>query len=127
MATAPVRRRVLLVDDDEIVRTASHLLLERLGCEVTAAGDAAEALKILGRPGEYDLVITDQSMPGRSGVELLGVIHALRPRLPVVLASGYVDDRTTESALAAGADAVILKPFGVAELRRILDRAAGEG
>ncbi|HUH84339.1 MAG TPA: response regulator [Stellaceae bacterium] len=83
--------RILLVEDDALVMSASISMLEELGHRVLSAPSAARALELLKREQRVDLVITDHAMPGMSGTELAAHLHALRPDLPVLLATGYAD------------------------------------
>jgi CheY-like chemotaxis protein len=84
--------RVLLVDDDPLVRMGTASMLEDLGHIVAAeAGSGAEALAALRGLDAVDLLLTDHAMPGMTGVELARAARALRPGLLVLLASGYAD------------------------------------
>ena len=82
---------VLLVDDDALVREVTAGLLAELGHVVVAAELGQQALEVLRLDGSIDVVITDHAMPGMTGTELAAAIAALRPDLPVILASGYTD------------------------------------
>jgi DNA-binding NarL/FixJ family response regulator len=75
------------------------------------------------RPGEFDAVVTDLSMPQMSGFDLAREILAVSPSIPVLVTSGCIRDGEREQALAAGASAMILKPDAVDELGQALDRA----
>jgi len=79
---------VLLVDDDELVLLSTSGLLEELGWHVLAANGGSEALQIIAAHPEIDVVLTDQVMPGMTGLELADAIRYARPELPVVLTSG---------------------------------------
>ncbi|HYZ39211.1 MAG TPA: ATP-binding protein, partial [Stellaceae bacterium] len=81
--------RVLVVDDDVMVRAGTAALLEDLGCLVIEADSPRRALEILREGSKIDLVITDHAMPGMTGNELASEIHRTRPGLPVVIATGY--------------------------------------
>jgi signal transduction histidine kinase len=83
--------RVLLVDDDVEVTTATVAMLEQLGHRVLVASSAMTALEMLDRAQPVDLVITDHAMPGMTGSELANRIRASRPELPIILATGYAD------------------------------------
>jgi PAS domain S-box-containing protein len=87
----PRHCRVLLVDDDALVRMGTADMLEDLGHEVIEANSATEALSLLEATPGIDLVITDQAMPGMRGTELAARIAQVRPSLPVILATGYAD------------------------------------
>ncbi|MGX9856101.1 ATP-binding protein [Limimaricola variabilis] len=83
--------RILFVDDDALIAMSSVELLEDLGHEVTEANSAAQALGLLEGGAEIDLLITDFSMPRMNGGELARRARALRPDLPVLLATGYAE------------------------------------
>jgi PAS domain S-box-containing protein len=82
---------ILTVDDDPLVALNTSSLLEELGHTVYSASSGSRALEILRREGHIDLVITDQAMPGMTGSELVSQIHAEKPDLPVILATGYAE------------------------------------
>ena len=82
---------MLLVDDDALVREVTAGLLAELGHVVVAAESGQQALEVLRLDARIDVVITDHAMPGMTGTELAAAIAALRPDLPVILASGYTD------------------------------------
>ena len=92
-------RRVLLVDDDMLVRETLVSQLEDCGYTVTAAGSAEEALSLLRSGRQVDCLVTDLSMPGIDGVSLIKVAHRDHPKLPAILLTGYVQDT---AALAVG-------------------------
>jgi CheY-like chemotaxis protein len=109
--------RVLLVDDEQAVARSSARILERFGYRVTFHTDPVQALDVFREsPDSFDLVISDLTMPGLSGLELAREIRALRPDLPVILASGYVEEATLERARALGVREVLLKPVMPNEL-----------
>ena len=108
--TALHRGRVLLVDDDEVVRLVCTELLRRDGQTVTAVAQAADALTAVREdPARFDLVVTDYNMPLVSGVQLAEALHAMAPTLPVVLVSGYLDETGRARALRAGVFAFVDK------------------
>ncbi|MBS0468324.1 MAG: response regulator, partial [Proteobacteria bacterium] len=86
--------------------------------------EATDALRAA--PERYDLLVTDYNMPGYSGLDLVRAARAIRPDLPVALASGYVTPDIEQAALAEGARALIHKPNDVAELCATVDRLAHE-
>ncbi len=82
--------RVLLVDDERSTVEVFGAMLTKIGYLVTGKTSSAEALAaVVHQPGEFDLVISDLTMPELSGIELAGKIHALEPKLPIVLVTGY--------------------------------------
>jgi CheY-like chemotaxis protein len=116
--------RILLVDDDPPVARALGRILERLGYEVTACGDGAEALaRFRAEPTRFDAVLTDETLPGMRGHELTRELLALRPELPVLICTGYSEHLDEERAREIGARGLFMKPFDVAQLAEAL-RAA---
>ena len=87
-------RRVLLVDDDTLVRETVASQLEESGFVVTATGSAEQALSLLRSGGQVDCLVTDLSMPGMDGVTLIKLAHRDHPNLPAVLLTGYAQDLT---------------------------------
>ena len=83
--------RVLLVDDDALILTGTAAMLEDLGHRVIETGSAAAALDVLRSGTVVDLVLTDQAMPGMTGIELARQISQAWPGLPIILATGYAD------------------------------------
>ncbi len=82
---------VLVVDDDPLVLTNMAAMLEDLGHTVHEASSGREALAILGRENAIDLVLTDQAMPQMTGAELIEEIKSRRPKLPIILATGFAE------------------------------------
>jgi PAS domain S-box-containing protein len=87
----PEKATILLVDDDALIAMSTVDMLEDLGHAVLEANSGAEALALLESGSEIDLMITDYSMPGMTGGQLAKAALALRPNLPIVLATGYAD------------------------------------
>jgi CheY-like chemotaxis protein len=117
------RQRVLVVDDEEsLVRLATQTLTELGYTPVgfTASATAVEAF--LADPQRFDAVITDESMPGTSGSELIRKMRAIRPELPIVLVSGYLNAAVVQRAREAGADEVLKKPLSARDLATSLAR-----
>jgi CheY-like chemotaxis protein len=118
--------RILLVDDDPMVRATSAALLENLGYTVLTAADGAEGLRVAEQDaGEIAVVITDIVMPQMGGVELARRLRARNPDAKIIFISGYSE----EAALGRGAltdDRLLQKPFSVVELAAAV-RAALDG
>ncbi|MBU2547436.1 MAG: response regulator [Proteobacteria bacterium] len=113
------RERVLVVDDETpLIETMSELLA-KLGYRVEGRTSSLDALDLVrAHPHRFDLVITDQTMPGMTGLELAGKIKRLRPDLPVVLCSGFSSAITPEKADSSGVRDIIMKPVLIEELAR---------
>jgi CheY-like chemotaxis protein len=115
---------VLLVDDEELLLDMGSRMLAGLGYRVTALQSPREALALFTQdPAAFDLVITDQTMPGLTGYELARRLLDLRPGLPVILCTGYSDLVTAESALAGGIRAFVLKPLTRQDIGRAMRQA----
>ncbi len=115
------KETILLVDDEEMIREVGRAMLERLGYSVHTAPGGVEALDALKRHGDgIDIAILDLIMPGMDGGKLFDRIREIRPRLPVILSSGYAIDGQAEEILRRGCNGFIQKPFGISELSRKL-------
>jgi len=108
--------RVLLVDDDELIRDSVTPMLEMLGHEVVAVPGGPQALRSLEAGLEVDLVILDMNMPGMSGAEALPLILALRPDMHVLVATGYSDQEIAPLLENRPLVSSIRKPFSMKEL-----------
>jgi len=112
-------KRILIVDDEQSMREMLVILLRKEGLDVRPAGSRAEAAAVL-REGPVDLVLTDVKLPDGDGLEILRHVKAASPETAVVVMTAF---GTTEMAVAArklGAEAYILKPFDVDELRIVV-------
>jgi signal transduction histidine kinase/CheY-like chemotaxis protein len=112
------RMKILVVDDDVLIAMATIDMLEDLGHEVLDASSGERALEIIAKGGAFDLMITDYAMPRMTGVELAHKVRALRPELPILLATGYAE-------LPAGTEPVLprlAKPYGQHELAAAIDK-----
>jgi len=118
--------RVLVIDDEDVVRMLVVEILESAGHEVIAAEGAERALGLL-ENSDFDLVVSDVVMPGLSGLELLEIVRQRRASLPIVLVTGAGTYDTLSQALTRGAAGLVTKPFTHADLRQAvaeaLDRA----
>ncbi|MDQ5845240.1 MAG: response regulator [Acidobacteriota bacterium] len=113
--------RVLVVDDDEIIRdTLYELLSEEYFCQT--AETAEKALARL-EADTYDVVLTDISMPGLSGLELLGHVRQKYPETPVIIMSGIGDQDHAQGLIRLGAFDYLLKPFKLEVVEKSVKRA----
>ena len=106
---------ILLVDDDELVRESMAMMLEALGFVVHTRSSGEAALQSM-ESCAPDLVILDQNMPGMGGMAALEVMRGQRPELPVILATGRVDDTTLKLLDPYPGVALVPKPFTLQEL-----------
>jgi nitrogen-specific signal transduction histidine kinase/CheY-like chemotaxis protein len=120
------KERILLVDDEKVIVDALGRMLRRLGYEVFATASGVEALQAFCRkPGRFDLVITDRTMPNITGEELAREVLRVRPDMPVILFTGSSERMAEERAKAVGVRAYLMKPVVMREMaetiRRVLD------
>jgi CheY-like chemotaxis protein len=117
---APDRpRRVLVVEDEVVLRMSTVDMLERLDCSVSAVGTGEQALDLLAKGQSFDLLLTDLGLPGMNGEALAAEVHRKFPTLPVVIASGY-------GRVGGQGDGIqfISKPYSSIDLEQVLDHAA---
>jgi PAS domain S-box-containing protein len=113
--------RILYLDDEESLVILAKRMLERMGYQVTAFNDSAQALAAFKTaPDDFDLVLTDLSMPGMSGMEVSRQMLEIRPDIPVLLATGYVRNEDVEQARSIGIREVIWKPQTIGEMGDVL-------
>ena len=120
----------MLVDDEAPVAKMARQILERLGYSVDVRTSSVEALALFqSRPNDFDLVISDMTMPNMTGDDLAVEMMAIRPEIPVVLCTGYSRVITEQAAAAIGIKAFAYKPVVKADLaktvRKVLDEAKG--
>jgi CheY-like chemotaxis protein len=110
--------RILYLDDEEPLVFIMKRMLERLGHEVAGFTNAEAALAEFGAaPASFQLVLSDMSMPGMSGIDFATAVLRLRPEALVVIASGYMEPKDAERAKAAGVSHCIRKPNTLDEMR----------
>ncbi len=109
--TAKGNERILLIDDEEQIVSMEQQMLENLGYQVTARTNSEEALREFSQqPQNYDLVITDMTMPHMTGDQLAKKLLDIKPDIPVILCTGFNEDITEEKALAMGIQKFVMKP-----------------
>ena len=113
--------RILIVDDQEMMRDSLAATLAREGHEIVAAGDGPAAVSRL-EAGRFDLLITDLKMPKMTGIELLTEARKLRPDMPVVMMTAFATVQTAVEAMRLGAYDYIQKPFDGDEIKILIDR-----
>jgi CheY-like chemotaxis protein len=125
--SAPCVGTVLVVEDEDTVRTLVQRILERNGYRVLAAGSGMEALKTAAlHDGEIDVVLTDVVMPGMSGRDLADQVTAVTPGLKIVFMSGYPDEVAADLGVLGPETNYLQKPFTEAGVLAALDRALGK-
>lgn len=116
------RETVLIVDDEEQIRKVLHRLLTRAGYNCQVASDAAEAKALL-KQSDFSAVLTDMTMPGESGLDLVMHVAEEYPDTATVMVTGSDDSRLAESAMEVGAYGYIVKPFETNEILISLSNA----
>jgi PAS domain S-box-containing protein len=112
---------ILFVDDEPPLVKMGRLMLAPLGYQVTTQTSGSEALEqIKAQPDRFDLVVTDMTMPKITGDKLAQAITEIRPKLPVILCSGFSTPLDEQKAAAMGIQAFIRKPFLIEQLARII-------
>jgi signal transduction histidine kinase/CheY-like chemotaxis protein len=108
---------VLCVDDEKIIVDMIHEMLELVGFNVTAMDNSIQAFVAFNNdPGYFDVVITDQTMPGLTGSELAKKILAIRPEIPIILTTGFSEIVSADLARAIGIRAYLMKPLVLTQL-----------
>jgi DNA-binding NtrC family response regulator len=120
-----LRKKVLVVDDEEQLRTMLGHELESMRCEVTRAGDGAEAIELI-RNTAFDLLILDIVMPGIDGFQVLKFAKENHPHTKVIMLTGYSDLGHAIESKRLGADDFIGKPYNLTDLGTSIERLLGK-
>jgi two-component system, cell cycle response regulator CpdR len=120
--------KLLIVEDDESVRTLAARALERAGHMIDIAADGAQGLALIrAARGGYDLVVSDIRMPEMDGIQMAKAAASLFPAMKILLMTGYADQRERASGLDALIHDVIAKPFSLATIRNAVRDAIAAG
>jgi putative two-component system response regulator len=120
-STPRSRSRLLIVDDVEAMRLALTKCLQLSGYQVHSASSGGEALELL-RSQRFDLLLTDQTMPGLSGLELTDAVARMHPDMPIVVLTGHTDVNLAKDSLRRGASDFVTKPVNAQELPILVER-----
>lgn len=117
---------ILIVDDEPELTAIIQRKLAQLGYWVTARASSIEASELFKtRPDDFDLMITDMNMPHMNGLNLAGLMMSIRPGIPVILCTGFIDQVSEEKVKAIGTKALVMKPVNWHDLavivRKVLD------
>jgi CheY-like chemotaxis protein len=119
--------RILVVDDEEIMRITAEELLKYLGYDVLLAADGKEGADIFAKEHDkIDLVMLDMVMPVMNGRECFRELKRIDPAVKVVISSGFVLDDSLNEMRASGLAGFIKKPFQTADLSRVVSNALAE-
>ena len=112
-------KRILVIDDEQMIIDSIKTVFEDIGCEVTGCSDPhageQEALA-----NDYDLIVVDLRMPERDGAAVTAAICEARPEARVLINTGYPNDPLAKQALDAGATTILRKPFEIAKIMDFL-------
>ncbi|MEA3545548.1 MAG: response regulator, partial [Thermodesulfobacteriota bacterium] len=112
---------ILLIDDDKMVLELGNNILMSLGYQVSAMIDSTKALKLFAaNPNKFELVITDQTMPGLTGKDLITELQKIRPDIRTILITGFSNKITREQAEEQGIGAFLMKPLDLPELAQTI-------
>jgi CheY-like chemotaxis protein len=116
-------KHVLFVDDEALVARMGERILSKFGYIVTATTSSADALeKFRAEPQKFDVVVTDQTMPGLTGIGLAEKLVEIRPDIPIILTSGYGDEIDDQLARAAGISEYAPKPTPINSLSQMIEK-----
>lgn len=123
----PNAERILLVEDEQLLARMWEGILGHLGYRVSTRSSGRDALETFrDSPDDFDLVITDQVMPGLTGTELVCNLRHLRPDIPVILMTGYCETVTPEVIEKLDIQAFVLKPISTSDLAQTIRSALQE-
>ena len=115
-------KRVLVVDDEDVVRNLAEELIKSFECEPLPAEDGMQAIQIFERErGNIDIVMLDMIMPGFGGVETFRRLRAIDADIPVFLFSGYSQDEAVQELLNEGASGFVQKPYRIEDLAEVIE------
>ncbi len=118
---------ILFVDDDRKLVYLGKKMLEDLGYTVIALSSSSDALDTFkNEPDKFDIIITDQTMPEKTGTDLVKNILSIRPELPVILSTGYSDMITAEKAKKIGIREFTMKPFDIRVMAKLIRKVLDE-
>jgi DNA-binding NtrC family response regulator len=122
-ALSPGAGHIMVVDDEPMLASAMQALLARLGYDVSPSTSSREALAAFAaEPERFDLVVTDQTMPGMTGEQLARELRHRRPHIPIILCTGFSHVINAEGVREQGIDAYCMKPMDMQELSSTIQR-----
>jgi len=121
--------RILLVDDEEPIVLLEQMMLEKLGYQITVRTSSPDALHAFrANPSKIDLVISDMGMPNMTGDQLARKLISIRPGIPIIICTGFSDEKDQKRAKAMGVKGFLMKPVSLGDLaamvRKVLDDVA---
>lgn len=120
---SPLARRVLVVDDEPLIRWSLVEALGDLGYSVVEAGDGRTACRALSESDSFDIVVIDFRLPDSNDLTLMSRLRALRPAVPIILMTAFGTPEIVQGAHDLGAYRVVNKPFEIHELAMLVTQA----
>jgi len=117
----PAKNKILVVDDEEALRTVLAAELEGEGYQVTTAADGQEAINILG-PSIFDLILLDIKMPNVDGFEVLKFVKERHPATKIIMLTGFADLKNAIESKKLGAEDFVSKPYDLVDLLTTVER-----
>lgn len=115
--------RILFVDDEPVLAQMGKTMLERLGYTVTSCTSSSDALAaFIAAPNQFDLVITDQTMPSMTGIVLARRLLDIRPALPIILCTGFSTQVNEQGAKAIGIREFAIKPLSKTMISQLVKK-----
>ncbi len=119
-------KRILIIDDEEMIRESLSMILELNGYRVDSTGEGSAAIEKI-RTTAYSLLLLDLNMPGFSGIDVLRELNRMRYCVPIVVFTGFGSPATEQTCTQLGASAFLGKPVPIPELlelvRNLIDRS----
>src|ERR1700689_4386923 len=120
--------RVLLVDDDEVLRTSLTCVLEQSGFIITPAANVADALKLISGPGTYDVLLSDLPMAGAGdGLTVVSAMRHANPQAVTLLLSAFPEMNAATQAILRQTDEILVKPMDVVSLVQVINQRVASG
>ncbi len=117
----PVKNKILVVDDEDALRTVLSAELEGEGYQVGTAADGQEAINILGKSA-FDLILLDIKMPNVDGFEVLKFVKENHPKTKVIMLTGFADLKNAIESKKLGAEDFVSKPYDLVDLLTTVER-----
>ena len=118
--------KILYIDDERDILVMISRFLELLGHTVVVAESGLEGWELFARePDSFDVLITDERMPQMSGLELIRQLRSQGHLVPVIIASGHINEEFEEQAAGFGVRSILSKPYSLADFRAVLDSIEG--
>ncbi|MEK6566538.1 MAG: response regulator [Bacteroidota bacterium] len=117
----PAKNKILVVDDEDALRTVLSAELEGEGYQVTTAADGQEAINVLTSSG-FDLILLDIKMPNVDGFEVLKFVKEKHPKTKVIMLTGFADLKNAIESKKLGAEDFVSKPYDLVDLLTTVER-----